>query len=97
MKIDAIKLNTGYYLPGNGNKLTSFRGDSKTTTTTTLPAPGQDVVQIQNKTNSSETSNNSGSKIHNIYAGLKHFFMDEPSFNPGFDDLDSIIYRSLTY
>jgi len=99
MKIDAIKLNTSYFMPGNGSKLSSFRGDGKTTTTTTLPIQGQDVVQLQNKTNATEnsTNNSNGSKIHNMYKSLKHFFMDEPSFDPGFDDLDMIIYRSLTY
>lgn len=96
MKIDAIKTNTSYFIPANGSSLTSFRGDSKTTTTTTLPAQGQDVVQISSKTNDNENSG-SGSRIHNIYNGLKHFFMDEPNFDPGFDDLDMVIYRSLTY
>lgn len=96
MKIDAIKTNTSYFIPANTSKLSSFRGDSKTTTTTTLPAQGQDVVQISSKPSDNENSG-SGSRIHNIYNGLKHFFMDEPSFDPGFDDLDMIIYRSLTY
>lgn len=94
MKIDAIKTNTSYFIPANGSSLTSFRGDSKTTTTTTLPAQGQDVVEIKGK---AEENSGSGSRIHNIYNGLKHFFMDEPSFDPGFDDLDMLIYRSMTY
>ncbi len=95
MKIDAIKTNTSYFIPANGSSLTSFRGDGKTTTTT-LPAQGQDVVQLSSKTKDNENSG-SGSRIHNIYNGLKHFFMDEPSFDLGFDDIDMIVYRSLTY
>lgn len=96
MKIDAIKTNTSYYLPSKGSSLTSFRADSKTTPT--LPVQGQDMVQIQGKAESSENKNGgSGSKLHNIYNGLKHFFMDEPSFDPGFDNLDMVIYRSLSY
>jgi len=96
MKTNAIKLNTSYFMPSNGRTISSFRGDSKTTTT--LPAQGQDVVQIQGKTAASDNTNTgTGSKINNIYDGLKHFFMDEPSLDPGFDDLDTIIYRSMTY
>ena len=96
MKIDAIKTNTSYYLPTNGSSLTSFRADSKTTPN--LPAQGQDTVQIQNRAESSENKNSgSGSKLHNFYTGLKHFFMDEPSFDPGLDNLDMLIYRSMTY
>jgi hypothetical protein len=97
MKTNAIKLNTGYFIPSNRSTLSSFRGDGRTTTTTTLPAQDQDVVQIQGKTSTNENTGSSGSKIHNLYDGLKHFFMDEPSFDPGFDDLDTLIYRSMTY
>jgi len=36
--------------------------------------------------------------IHNMFKSLKHFFMDDPRIDDaGFDDLDSIIYRSITY
>ena len=98
MKTNAIKLNTGYFMPSNGRTISSFRGDGRTTTTTTLPAQGQDVVQIQGKTAASASENTgTGSKIHSFYNGLKHFFMDEPSFDPGFDDLDAIIFRSMAY
>ena len=98
MKIDTIKLNTGYYMPNKGSKLTSFRGESQATNT--LPAQGQDVVQLTGKTEttSGEENNSKGSTIHNMFISLKHFFTDDPSFdNAGFDDLDSIIYRSITY
>lgn len=93
MKIDAIKLNTQYYMPNKGNKLSSFRGDAQTVA---LPAQGQDTVQFKDKTEPA-TGDTQGSKIHNMYKSLKHFFTTEPSIDTNYDDLDMVIYRSLTY
>lgn len=96
MRINAIKTDTSYYLPTKSSALTSFRGDGKTTPN--LPAQGQDVVQIQSKTDSAENKNSSsGSTLHNFYKGLKHFFMEEPNIDPALDNLDMLIYRSLAY
>lgn len=99
MKIDAIKLNTSYYMPNKGSTLSSFRGDAQAVT---LPAQGNDVVQFKDKTEPATGENaaqddSKRSTIHNMYQSLKRFFTVEPNTDMDFDDLDMVIYRSLTY
>lgn len=100
MKVNAIKLNHSYFIPGNGSKLSTFRGDYQASSP--LPAQGQDVVQLKEKTapasgETSDQNNSSGSTVHKMFNSLKHFFTTEPNLDIDFNDLDMVIYRSLTY
>lgn len=92
MKTNAIKLNTSYYMPSGGSKLTSFRGESQAPST--LNTPGQDTVQLKDKSGDNANQNSSGGTIHNVYNKLKMFFTTEPNFE---NDLDMVMYRALAY
>lgn len=100
MKVDSIKLNNSFYKQDKYPQAAYFRGDSSGNDS--FVKQNQDVTQFKEKISPALGTDFSrpdpiGSTFNQMFKTLKHFF--KPEFEDGSwsdDDLNLIIYRSLT-
>lgn len=99
MKINSIKSNNNSYKPYNYSKIAYFRGNSSNGENSS--ERNKDVTQFAENISPALRTDFTrtdpiGSTFNNVFKTLKRFF--QPEFNNSWseDDIDLIIYRSLT-